>query len=310
MSRASRIGAAALGGLALLGVAFLPVRASARLERADGNPIQHIALEGRSLLGFSFAPWGAKAEGVDHWGSGRDGFFISPAAPATLTVSAWPGFQARFAVHPSGGGEALPGWDQGDREAFRRWFVALAEDQLERLSPAWEPGQRDCAGLLRFAFHEAWGPHDGAWRERLSYTGAFVAKDPDPRLAGPWREAFPTPDGWRPFAKGAFLRDFACVPLGRDAALGRPGDLLFFSRGGARATPDHAMLFGRPDADGSAVVIYHTGDEGSGAGREAGAMRRVRLADLLSHPDPSFRPQPENPAFLGIYRWKVLAEHP
>ena len=311
MRRRLLSGAAALGSLALLGAAFLPVRASARLERSEGNPVQRVALEGHSLFGFRATPLAARAEGLDHWGSAKDGFFISPAQDGTFSVSAWPGFRERFSVSPSGPmGDALPAWDQGDREAFRRWFVALAEDQLERLSPAWEPGQRDCAGLLRFAFHEAWGPHDEAWRERLSYTGAFVAKDPDPRFAGPWREAFPTPDGWRPFAKGAFLRDLACVPLGRDAALARPGDLLFFSRGGAHAEPDHAMLFGRPDADGSAVVLYHTGDEGSGQGRDAGAMRRVRLADLLHHPDPDFRPQPENPAFLGVYRWKVLAENP
>lgn len=310
MNRAVLSGAAALGSLALLSAAFLPVRASARLERADGNPIQRVALEGRSLFGFHATPFGAGAEGLDHWGSAKEGFFLSPAGDGVLAVHAWPGFHATFRLSPSGTSLAAPAWDQGDREAFRRWFVAIAEDQLERLSPAWEPGQRDCAGLLRFCFREAWGPHDEAWRERLSYTGAFAAKDPDPRFAGPWREAFPTPDGWRPFAKGALLRDLACEPVGRDAALGRPGDLLFFSRGGAHAEPDHAMLFGRTDFDGAPVLIYHTGDEGSGESRDAGAMRRVRLADLLHHPDPEFRPQPENPAFLGVYRWKVLAENP
>ncbi len=34
----------------------------------------------------------------------------------------------------------------------------------------------------------------------------------------------------------------------------------------------------------------------------------MRLDDLMHHPDPDFRPLPENPAFLGLYRWRVLAE--
>jgi uncharacterized protein YfaT (DUF1175 family) len=28
----------------------------------------------------------------------------------------------------------------------------------------------------------------------------------------------------------------------------------------------------------------------------------------MHHPDPEFRPTPENPAFLGVYRWKVLSD--
>lgn len=297
-------------GLALAGLllAFLPVRLTARVEAAEGNPVQRVVVEARDLVGLRVRPWRVRLAGETAWGDPTSGFFLAPKAPVTVTLTAWPAFSRSLALTPSGPALGAAGIDQGDREAFRRWFVALLEDQLERLSPAWEPGQRDCAGLLRFAFHEAWGPHTPAWKERLSYTGTFVAKDPSVQLAGPWRGAFPTPEGWRPFAKGAFLRDLACVPLSREPLEGQPGDLLFFSRPGARLTPDHAMAFGRPDPDGTPVLIYHTGAEGSGTSRDAGNMRRVRLTDLLQHPDPSFRPQPENPAFLGLYRWKVLAE--
>lgn len=302
-------GGAVLGlGLLGLGLALLPLRYTLRLERAEGNPVQRVVVEARDLFGLPVRPWHVRLSGETHWGEAGTGYFLAPRRPVALAVSAWPGFRQRLDLVPSGEDSPAPGIDQGDREAFRRWFVALLEDQLERLSPAWEPAQRDCAGLLRFAFREAWGPHSPAWKERLSYTGAFVAKDPSLRLAGPWRSAFPTPEGWRPFAKGAYLREWACEPLSREPAEGRPGDLLFFSRPGARHTPDHAMAFGRPDPDGTPVLIYHTGAEGSAASREAGDMRRVRLTDLLQHPDPTFRPQPENPAFLGLYRWKVLAE--
>lgn len=197
--------------------------------------------------------------------------------------------------------------EQGDREAFRTWFVGILEQQLEAPSNAWEPAQRDCAGLLRFAFREAWGPHTEAWRDRVGFQGSPAASDPSLSMGGPWRRAFPTPDGWRPFAKGAFLRRLACVSLGRELSEARPGDLIFFARGGAHASPDHAMAFVRPDADGQPVLLYHTGPEGFG---QSGEVRRVRLDELTHHPDPEFRPLPENPSFLGVYRWKILVDSP
>lgn len=298
-----------LGGLGAAALALAPLRHEARLESAEGNPIQRVVLESRSLLGFTRPAWGASVTGAEAWGSAGEGFFLGPVKPVRVELRAWPGFRRVFDLQPIPAQVGAPrDWDQGDRDAFRRWFVAILEDQLERLSPAWEPSQRDCSGLLRFAFHEAWGPKDPAWKERVSYSGAFVSRVPSAALAGPWREGFPTPDGWQPFAKGAFLRDYACVRVGREPAEAQPGDLLFFSRGDARRTPDHAMAFGRPDPDGMPVLIYHTGAEGSALSRDAGAMRRVRLDQLLQHPDPAFRPQPENPAFLGVYRWKVLAD--
>lgn len=304
-----------LAGLAVLGTAALavPLRHRVRLESAPGNPVQRIVLESRSLAGLARPAWGASAAGTQVWGSPAEGFFLAPAQAVQVTVTAWPGFRHTLAVPPSAPLAELPqpAWDAGDREAFRAWFVALVEDQLERLSPAWEPAQRDCAGLLRFAFREALAPKTPEWAERVAYGGAFVARTPGLDGLGPWRQGFPTPEGWQPFARGAFLRDHACLPLGSEPTLGRPGDLLFFCRSGVQATPDHAMAFGRPDPDGMPVLVYHTGEEGSAqGGRDAGALRRVRLADLLHHPDPAFRPQPENPAFLGVYRWKLLADMP
>lgn len=297
-------------GALLLGAALgVPVRHRVSAERDPGNPIQHIRVESRSLLGLRRPGWGVRVTGdPGAWGGAREGFFLSPAAPERIQVRAWPGF-ARFLDLPASAAAAPPALvDQGDRDAWRRWFVAILEQQLEGPSPAWEPAQRDCAGLLRFAFREAFGPHNEAWRDRTAFAGGPVCGDPSQGLAGPWAQAFPTPDGWRPFARGVFLRRLACVPLGRDTAAALPGDLVFFSRGGARALPDHAMAFVRPDVDGQPVLLYHTGPEGSGATREEGEVRRVRLEELLHHPDPEFRPTPENPAFLGVYRWKILAE--
>lgn len=295
------------GALLLAGAAALvPVRHRGRIECSEGNPVQRIVLESRSLLGLRRTAWRARVEGAEAWGDAGTGFYLSPERPTAVVLAAWPGFRERFLLSPV---ETDPSGDllgQGDRDAFRTWLVALLEQQLEGASPAWEPAQRDCAGLLRFAFREAWGPHTEAWRERTGFPPSPVAGDPSPAMGGPWRAAFPTPAGWQPFAKGAFLRGHACVPLGRDLAEAEPGDLLFFARGGAHPEPDHAMAFVRPDVDGQPMLVYHTGPEGSGRTRKDGEVRRVRLDDLLHHPSPDFRPLPENPAFLGLYRWKVL----
>jgi len=297
----------------VLAAAMVPVRHQAALEGCAGNPVQRVVLDSRSLLGLRLPAWGARldAGAGEAWGNARDGLFVAPRQSCTVTVRAWPGFRATLAVAPRGQAQPAPLADEGDRTAFCRWFVAILEDQLDGdPSPAWEPAQRDCAGLLRFAFREAWGPHTEAWRDRVGFTGPAPAGDPSPGAAGPWRCAFPTPEGWRPFARGSCLRSLACVPLGRDPALARPGDLLFFARGGARPQPDHAMAFVRPDLDGQPMLLYHTGPEHSGGTAGEGEIRRVRLDDLLHHPDADFRPLAENPAFLGVYRWKVLAGRP
>jgi hypothetical protein len=307
--RNSQMVALAAASLAALAGAIIPVRHRVALESARDNPVQHIVLDSRTLMGLRRPAWGARLGVPGAWGSAGEGFFLAPSTPEAVTVSAWPGFRATVALAPPGSAAPLRLPDEGDRNAFCRWFVAILEQQLEGdPSPAWEPAQHDCAGLLRFAFREAWGPHTEAWRDRVGFTGPPAAGDPGPGAGGPWRYAFPTPDGWRPFAKGQYLRSLACVPLGRDVALARPGDLLFFARGGARAQPDHAMAFVRPDLDGEPMLLYHTGPERTGGTSNEGEVRRVRLDDLLHHPDADFRPLPENPAFIGVYRWKVLAQ--
>jgi uncharacterized protein YfaT (DUF1175 family) len=314
---------AGAAGIALAAAALVPIRHQAWQEVAAGNPVQRVVMESRSLLGFKRAAWGASARSkgpVEIWGNARDGFFLAPREGVQVEVDAWPGFRQSMSLSPIAGDGAASLLGEGDREAFRAWFVAILEQQLEGLSPVWDEAQRDCAGLLRFAFREAWGPHTEAWRDRIGFAPSPVAGDPNPALAGPWRSAFPTPEGWKPFARGAFLRTQSCVFMGKELGEARPGDLIFFARGGANPQPDHAMAFVRSDLDGQPMLLYHTGPESarpvvvsgavSGALSSArpapGEVRRVRLDELMHHPDAAFRPTPENPAFLGLYRWKVL----
>lgn len=303
-----RLLAAVLAAGAVAFLALAPVRHRGFLETDPSNPVARIRLDSRSLLGLRRPAWGARVEGPSAWGDSREGFFFRGAAPAQAVLHAWPWFRQSLSIPRATEGSAVL-LDEGDREAFRDWFVALLEQQVEVPSPAWEPAQRDCAGLLRFAFREALAAHTSAWRTRVAFNDGAPGQDPSAAFAADWRQGFPTPEGPRPFAKGVFLRQWSCVPLGRDLALAKPGDLLFFARGGAHAQPDHAMAFVRPDVDGAPMLLYHTGPEGSGASRQPGEVRRARLDDLLHHPDPDFRPLSENPAFLGLFRWRVLADH-
>lgn len=288
-------------------VALAPLRHQVVVESDPANPVRRIRVESRSLVGLKRPGWAVAVSGAPVWGDAGTGFFLRADGPVALTVRAWPGFRQSWSMAgPALEANAALG-EEGDREAFRTWFVALLEQQLEAPSPAWEPLQRDCAGLLRFAFREALARHTDAWRDHVAFTAGPPGQDPAPAFAHDWRRGFPTPEGPQPFAKGAYLRRLACVSLGRDLQLARPGDLLFFARGGARPQPDHAMAFVRPDVDGAPMLLYHTGPEGSGVSRQPGEVRRVRLDDLLHHPDPDFRPLSENPAFLGLYRWRLLA---
>ncbi len=297
---ASAVVAAAFAALA-------PVRHGVVVEADPANPVRHVRVESCSLLGLRRPGWGVALSGAPAWGSASAGFYLTADHPVAVVVTAWPSFRQSLSIAPTSAAFAAALGEEGDREAFRTWFVAMLEQQLEGPSPAWEPAQRDCAGLLRFAFREALASHTTAWRERVTFAAGPPGQDPSPRFAPDWRQGFPTPEGPQPFAKGAYLRRLSCVPLGRELQLARPGDLIFFARGGAHAQPDHAMAFVRPDVDGAPMLLYHTGPEGSGTARQPGELRRVRLDDLLHHPDPDFRPLPENPAFLGLYRWRLLA---
>ena len=299
--------AAASAAVAVAFLALVPLRHHATVESDPANPVCRVSVESRSLLGLRRSGWGVRLSGAPAWGDASAGFFLAVDRTVETTVVAWPGFRQSISIVGPAAHTTPSMLDEGDREAFRSWFVALLEQQLEAPSPAWEPAQRDCAGLLRFAFREAMAQHNASWRERVAFASGPPGQDPSPAFTQAWRSGFPTPTGPQPFAKGAYLRRLACVSLGRDLQAARPGDLIFFARGGARAQPDHAMAFVRPDMDGMPMLLYHTGPEGSGLLRQPGEVRRVRLDDLLHHPDADFRPLPENPAFLGLYRWRPLA---
>lgn len=195
-----------------------------------------------------------------------------------------------------------------DRTAFRRWFAAVAAAQRRAPCPCWDPRQRDCAGLVRFAFREALRTHDAAWLARIGRLDEIPDRDVE-RLRYPDLPVL----GDRPFrVRGGPYRgpqDFDAAPTAQRLVAGslqrlpdggrwETGDLLYFSDPVLRV--DHLMIVA---GDG---VVYHTGRGPDGAGE----VRFVALRALERHADPQWRPQPSNPTFRGPYRWRILTAEP
>ncbi|MCC7156893.1 MAG: DUF1175 family protein [Bryobacterales bacterium] len=196
-----------------------------------------------------------------------------------------------------------------DRDAFRRWFAALAE-WVYLVGGRQAPGEiTDCSALLRFCFRESLRKHDGAWARGLGI-------DPFPALPDVRQYQYPrTPVGvnlfrtrggdFRQFADAENLMRYNTVHLSRDVEPAQPGDVLFFRQLTA-AEPFHSMVWtGRSldEASTESYVVYHTGP----AGGWKGEVRRLTAAELAQHKDSRWRPVPGNANFLGLRRWTLVA---
>jgi uncharacterized protein YfaT (DUF1175 family) len=173
--------------------------------------------------------------------------------------------------------------ERGPSELLLRKIIAeTAAAQVAALDPAWEEGQRDCAGLVRFAYRTAW--------RTLA---------PERVAAGLFRDERGLPSS---FADAATLLRGSFAALGRGAevrAALQAGDLVAFAREEEGAPVLHLMVVVRAadPAHGPVQVVYHPGDKGA-------AARAGRLDALAREAPPGWRPVPENPLFLGFYRWK------
>jgi uncharacterized protein YfaT (DUF1175 family) len=207
-----------------------------------------------------------------------------------------------------------------DRDAFRRWFTHIAEMQYYRLSDQWNTEQRDCAGLVRFAWREALHRHDRPWFLRMGPGYEAVASDAKAESRGnsPLGEKlFRTDFGsyktgdvadgkFSEFADARTLKNFNTVFIGRDRHQAQAGDLLIFYQPWVKKFPYHVMIFLGPAgiaADGADDwVVYHTG----ASPIDKGTVKKVELKVLDHHPDPRWRPIESNRSFLGFYRLKIL----
>jgi uncharacterized protein YfaT (DUF1175 family) len=208
-----------------------------------------------------------------------------------------------------------------DRENFRKWFTLIAEGQFYQLSDQWKAEQRDCAGLVRFAWREALRNHDRAWFQKMGPGYAPVAPDVARYSLeqgplgekifrtnfGSYKDGEAANGTFSEFADGRSLKNFNAKFISRDRREAQPGDLLFFYQPWVQKFPYHVMIFlGGAKLggghQGNDYVVYHTGSSPT----DEGTVKKVELSILDHHPNKRWRPVESNSNFLGFYRLKIL----
>ncbi|RKH33600.1 DUF1175 family protein [Corallococcus sicarius] len=200
----------------------------------------------------------------------------APAQPGAHATHATPGRDAASAM------ASEPVSPETRARLLRREVAQVALGQVRAPDAAWQPAQRDCAGLIRYAYRTAY---------------RRVASE---RLSSPlWKDARGEPSD---FADAETLLSRNFTALGRDAATRealRTGDVLAFRQEHDAGPVFHLMLVVRPEdrAHAPARVVYHPG--------EPGAPVRTGVLDSLATEAPlEWRPVPANAAFLGFFRFK------
>ena len=207
--------------------------------------------------------------------------------------------------------------DDRDRKNFLRWFVRIAESQFYRISPEWCPEQRDCSGLVRFAYREALKRHSDHWFSKINITRLRPIPDvekyhyPNVPLIGEnifRRSNLPLESAgidsiFTNFVETRFLMHYNCRFLSKDRSNSQSGDMVFFFHFDNPSMPYHSMVFVKDDLDSRKdCFIYHTGPADQGEGE----VRKIDRDTLKRHPDKRWRPEKDNPYFLGYFRWKIV----
>ncbi len=189
---------------------------------------------------------------------------------------------------------------QEDKESFVNWFSSIAHSQFYSINDGWYGINRDCSGLVAFAFKEALKIHDFEWLQ--GYSVLDEQRDiekynyPDIPILG--ENCFITASGFNPGANASSLLNYNMQFIGKNQEDFKKGDVLIFYDD-AYEMPYHSMIY----LGNSGYVVYHTGpiDEFN-----TGEVRMVLLEDLMRHPDQKWHPAEYNKKFLGGYRWQIL----
>ena len=244
---------------------------------------------------------------------------ISPARPASGSPA-----KSSTAISLDGDNDGIPDVAElqtySDRENFRRWFTLIAEAQFYRLTPDWNADQRDCAGLVRFAWREALRKHDRLWFQKMGPGYDAIASDVGrynlhnsplgEKLFrvnfGSYKDDDLSNGAFSEFADARSLKSFNTKFVSRDRQQARPGDLLFFHQPWVQKFPYHVMIYlgasTLTPGDANDWVVYHTGASPT----DDGTVKKVRLSVLDQHPNRRWRPVESNSNFLGFYRLKIL----
>jgi uncharacterized protein YfaT (DUF1175 family) len=170
-----------------------------------------------------------------------------------------------------------------DRKAFRRWFTFLAESRYYARKPL--RGVSDADGLLRWAYQQALRQHDARWYHTVELP-LLPAMPSVGQFEAGLCESHPDP--------------FAPLLVSRSLADAEPGDLLLYRRSDLGA---HLMIYiGSSQILPSPKkwVIYQ-----SSSPRD---IHKLSLDSLRNDPSPGWRPELDNPDFLGVWRLDILGE--
>jgi uncharacterized protein YfaT (DUF1175 family) len=208
--------------------------------------------------------------------------------------------------------------DADDQRAFRRWFTFLAETQYFEAAERRPAEIVDCAALIRYAYREALRAHDGNWATdahlpvapgipsatKYQYPYTPLGADLFRVKSGGFQPADLTTGGFAQFADAKTLQLRNTHFITRDLDRAQPGDLLFYRQESGHM-PFHSMIYLGESQIGKGApryLVYHTGPDADGSGE----IRRPTLDELRHFPEPDWRPLPDNPRFLGVYRWNIL----
>jgi uncharacterized protein YfaT (DUF1175 family) len=239
-------------------------------------------------------------------------YFASTGKPGVVRFETSDGAFLRLTFLKSGGDVDDDGFPdeaelntEEDRMSFRRWFVRIAESQFLKSGRSWNSHERDCAGLIRYAYREALKRHDDTWHRRnaiiIDKNLPDIRKFTYPDVPRIGMRIFKVKEGpygdlstFGSFADVSALARLNCVFITRDLSDALPGDILFFRFEENMNAAYHSMIVTR-DEKGSIALVYHTG-----------------TADMIKRVDPLYlagsiyEVSPGNPRFLGVYRFHIL----
>ncbi|MFO7881651.1 MAG: DUF1175 family protein [Kosmotogaceae bacterium] len=200
--------------------------------------------------------------------------------------------------------------NETNSKRFRIWFVNIAVLQAVNNSNYWSENERDCSGLIRFAYKEALKDHDENWISSMGFnrkewkelTGIDLSKLEDvrsynyPNVPVIETRLFLTESGqFLAYADAYNLLRHNTDYVSKNVEEAEPGDVLFFH------FPDpstfHSMIF---TGEG---LVYHTGPVSE---EDVGKVKLWLLDDYLRLMPIQWLPVKENPFFLGFYRFKIL----
>ena len=190
-----------------------------------------------------------------------------------------------------------------DEAALRQSLTRLALLQARKISPLWDPQQRDCAGLVRFTYREGIRSRSAEQLNKLGVPSklalpnvSLLARHIFPQYPSIWQSGLDAAD-YSDFADAETLVGYNFVQTNLRPQEAGPGDLLVYRKDASSDEPWHLMM--AAPSSKQPIFVYHNGAHGSDA-----AVRVVSLNDLERSPDPTWLPLSNNPNFLGVYQWK------